>query len=275
MARLIREPLVHFILAAGLMFAVYTVLTAQRSVADRTIRVSTADMERMSALYASEARALPSVEDLQAMVVDHVQQQALIREARRLGLDEGDVVVDRRLAQKMTFMIADMAEIPNPDDVTLLAWLNQYPERFEIPARISFQHIYFADPQDTRILSTLQRLQQGSSADWRAQGDPFILQREYADLPRRELIRLFGADMADSLLSQLHQKGEWFGPVNSAYGGHLINVVGQSDSQLPDLAEIRSTVESDWRNAQARLLNAEAIADIVAKYDVTIESEAP
>lgn len=273
MKNILRDPLVHFILAAGLMFTAYTVLTARYASTEHTIFVSTSEMERMAALYASEAGTLPSADDMQAMVIDHVQQQALVREARRLGLDDGDIVVDRRLAQKMTFMIADMAEVPVPDEATLQAWLERYPERFETPARISFQHVFFADAQDARMLATLQELQDAGGDAWRAQGDPFILQREYADLPRRELIRLFGVDMASTLLSQEHALGTWFGPVRSAYGAHLINIVGQADSQRPTLDAVRSAVEADWRDAQARRLNAEAIADIVAKYDVVIEAD--
>ena len=106
---LLREPLVHFILAALVVFIAWNVVASGRADEARTIRVSGADLERLASIYTAEAGALPSGEDMVAMVNDYVRDEALAREAKRLGLDEGDTIVTRRLAQKMTFMVADLA----------------------------------------------------------------------------------------------------------------------------------------------------------------------
>lgn len=265
MKRLIREPLVHFVLAAGLIFAAYAMLNLGRR-GGETIYVSQADMERMAQLYAVEANAAPSDADLEAMIVDHVRQEALVREAKRLGLDEGDTVVERRLAQKMTFMLADMAEATTPSDDVLKDWYDQHPDRFAQPPLISFQHVYFrAEPDD--ILATLQGAQ---GEAWQSYGDPFILQRAYADLPPREVTRLFGAAFAKSVFDSSDTE-DWFGPVSSAYGAHFVRILAHSDAAQPPFDMIKSDVLADWAEYDRREQNDAAIAAIISKYDVEIE----
>jgi len=266
MPNLLREPLVHFIVAAGLMFLANGIVGSgapEREV----IRVTTLDLERMAAVYAGEADATPAPEDLQAMVLDHVETAALANEARRLGLDEGDVVVQRRLAQKMRFMVDDLATPDAPADATLRAWFEANPERFSIPARYSFEHIYLREPDGGRV--TQMRSDLAAGADWQRLGDAFMLQRAYAELPRREIARLFGAEFAQAIADAPIK--EWSGPASSAFGIHLIRVTESGTAQAPDFEMIRARIEEDWRISERRRLNAEAVADIIAKYDVDIE----
>lgn len=275
MRRFIREPLVHFALAATLIFFGYNALSGNRDAADKTIYVSTADMERMAALYAGEAGTLPSANDIRAMVSDHVQQEALVREARRLRLDNGDVIVERRLAQKMAFIVADMTELSSPSEAVLRDWFEANATKFERPARASFQHVFFANPSDIRIETVLTQLNQGDNIDWRTLGDPFILQREYANLPKREIIRQFGAPFADFVLGAQQTDQAWLGPATSAYGVHFYRVLANTDARRPDFDSVRPAVEQDWRDANLRIENAKAIAEIINKYTVVIEGTEP
>ena len=275
MKRFLREPLLHFVLIAAAVFAGYGLVSGWQSDADRTIYVSTADIERMAALYATEAGTLPSADDIRAMVADHIRQEALVRDARRLGLDIGDVVVERRLAQKMSFMVADLVEPEFPDDAVLKAWYEDRSEKFERPARATFQHVFFADLQDPRIDNGLAELNRDGASDWRAFGDPFILQREYANLPERETVRVFGASFAGAIFTQAPAQDLWFGPVTSAYGAHFYRVTARTDAELPDFESVREAVVRDWTEANRRTSNAEAIAKIVDSYDVVIEGIDP
>jgi peptidyl-prolyl cis-trans isomerase C len=265
MKRLIREPLVHFVLATVLIFGAYAVLNSGQRGGD-TIYVSKADMERMAQLYAVEANASPSDADLEAMIVDHVRQEALVREAKSLGLDQGDTVVERRLAQKMTFMLADMADTAAPAEGMLKDWYAQHPERFVQPPLISFQHVYFRG-QPADILTELQ------SADgnaWQSFGDPFILQRAYADLPPREVTRLFGGAFAATLF-ETADTPNWFGPISSAYGAHFVRILSRSEAAQPPFETVKADVLADWSEYDRRDQNDAAVAAIISKYNVEIE----
>lgn len=279
MNKLLREPLMHFVLAAAVIFAVHDALL-WRGGDDHTIHITTADMERMAALFASEARTLPSEADMRAMVTDHVRQEALAREAKRLGLDQGDTVIDRRLAQKMSFMITDLSEQGAPTEAELKAWYDTHANKFARPAQITFQHVFFSDPSDARIADTFTALNASADTDWRSLGDPFILQREYAGLPKLETTRLLGAEFADTLFAaaattRAQPEPTWAGPLASPYGAHLYRIVRLVPAARPDFETVRTAVETDWRDTTTRTRNAEAVADVIARYNVVIEGTEP
>ena len=117
--KLLRDPLVHFLAAAALVFGAHALWQARSERVHATIIVTEAEIERMAALYTSEAGVLPGEADMAAMLSDHVRDEALAREARRLGLDRNDTIITRRLAQKMGFVVSDLQEDPDPTEQEL------------------------------------------------------------------------------------------------------------------------------------------------------------
>ena len=272
MRYLLREPLVHFIIVAVLVFAGHAAWTTHVAARDGTIAVTQEDMQRMAALYASESGALPSQEDMAAMVSDHIRDEALSREARRLGLDAGDTIIERRLAQKMSFMVSDLADTPEPDGKTLRSWYDTHKDAYTAPPSVTFEHVYLSTDATTRsdpdtLLATLNS---PSPPDWHTLGDPFILQRAYGDLPYRETVRLFGAGFATALF-KLDAGDTWQGPVKSALGLHLVHLIAKDESSLRPFEDVRTQVEADWRDETLRTANETAIADIIKRYKVRIE----
>ncbi|MEM7457984.1 MAG: peptidylprolyl isomerase [Pseudomonadota bacterium] len=270
MQRLIKEPLIHFILIAVATFLVYGWLSHDQDRADRTIVVTEGDLDRMAALFTAEAGTLPSQQDLRAMISDHVEQRALAREAQRLGLAQGDTVVERRLAQKMSFMITDTEAIPDPSESELEYWFNANQALFSEPDRLSFQHVYFSQPDDVRLGQTIQSLAAQPDA-WRSKGDPFMLQRAYNDLPPREIARLFGGAFATAVLQHAQTLDQWSGPIESALGTHLIRIKAVREGGLPALEQIRDRVLTRWREEEGRRQARAAIKAVVSKYQVEIE----
>jgi len=275
MKTLLREPLVHFIAVALIVFSTYSVWTEHLGRRGETITVTEQDMERMASLYAAESGALPSLEDMAAMVTDHVRDKALSREARRLGLDQDDTIIERRLAQKMSFMISDLADTTAPDEATLRAWYKAHPDAYTTAPNITFEHVFLStdrraatiEGDTTTLLATLNA---STPPDWRTLGDPFMLQRAYGNLPFRETVRLFGADFARGLFA-LEPGDEWQGPVASSFGLHLVHLVSKDDGHLRTFEDVRAQVESDYRETAQRAANEKAVANIIKRYKVEIE----
>ena len=268
----IREPLVHFVLLAILIFGAYQVVTSGRQASERKIVITQADMERLAALYAAESGTMPTEQDMRAIVIDQIQQEALAREASRLGMAEDDTVVQRRLAQKMTFMLSDLGTVEPPSDEVLEAWLTENADRFAQPRRFSFDHVYFSAPDDTRIEGLRADLAADPDLNWRGEGDPFMLQRRYADLPDREVVRLFGGQFLEGLSAiPAETDGTWQGPVLSALGTHLVRITNRADARMPSLEEVRAAVLQDWTEAEQRRRTAEEINAIVDQYEIIIE----
>ena len=273
--KLLRDPLTHFVLAATLIFVAYSVWQNRSDKADSTIFVTTGELERLAALYTSEAGALPSETDMAAMVSDLVRDEALSREARRLGLDRDDTIITRRLAQKMSFVVSDLAEDPEPTRDEMLDWHATHTERFTTPATLTFSHIYFSpdvrgDGTETDAADTLAQLNASSATALDNLGDPFMLQRQYGDVPLREVARQFGGEFANEL-SELSVSDEWQGPLPSAFGLHLVKLESSTPASVVPFDDIVDQVRKDWLENSRRIANEQAVRDIIARYTVEIE----
>ena len=273
--KLLRDPLTHFVLAATLIFVAYSVWQNRSDKADSTIFVTTGELERLAALYTSEAGALPSETDMAAMVSDLVRDEALSREARRLGLDRDDTIITRRLAQKMSFVVSDLAEDPEPTRDEMLDWHATHTERFTTPATLTFSHIYFSpdvrgDGTETDAADTLAQLNASSATALDNLGDPFMLQRQYGDVPLREVARQFGGEFANEL-SELSVSDEWQGPLPSAFGLHLVKLESSTPASVIPFDDIVDQVRKDWLENSRRIANEQAVRDIIARYTVEIE----
>jgi len=270
MSKLLREPLVHFILLGALVFAANTFLRGEPR--DEDIYVSVAEIERMAAIMAAEKKRLPDEQEIAGLVASHVREEALYREALRLGLNDGDTIIRRRLAQKMQFMVNDLADPDLPSDAELKAWFQARAEQFAEPETRSFTHVYFSPDSRTSTLegdaaAGLAALQAG--ADWKQTGDPFMLQRQYGGLSESDTAKLFGNTFAAAVFA-LEGEG-WQGPVGSAFGLHLLRIDSRTDGTSPDFTAVRSKVAAAWMEEARRRANEQRILDIIAKYNIEIE----
>jgi hypothetical protein len=66
-----------------------------------------------------------------------------------MGLDRDDLIVRRRVAQKLTFVVQDTSDLAQRTDQDLRLIYEANPNRFQTPARVSFPQIYFrASPEN-------------------------------------------------------------------------------------------------------------------------------
>ena len=80
-----------------------------------------------------------------------IKDKILAREAVALGLDQGDSIVERRLSQKMEFLLSDLAQSPDTTDEELQVFLEENLETFSEPAKISLRHIFF-NPENRKMV---------------------------------------------------------------------------------------------------------------------------
>ena len=123
----------------------------------------------------------PTQRELQGLIDDAVREEILYREALRLGLDQNDPIVRRRLAQKLTFMLEDNADVPvaAPEDVE--KHFATHTDRYRNPRRTTFRHVFLSG--DRRLdpaadaADLLDEVRRSGDATWRNLGDPFMLLR--------------------------------------------------------------------------------------------------
>ncbi|MEP3889518.1 MAG: peptidylprolyl isomerase [Hellea sp.] len=279
MSKLFREPLVHFIILGALLFAGHMVWQRHVTKADYTITVTTAEMERQALIFAGENRRQPTDDDLKALLFSHVEEQALMREAQRLGLGEDDTIIRRRLAQKMRFIIEDVDAPALPDEARLKAWFSENINQFVSPETRSFSHIYFSpethgEAIEKSALGALGKLLlQNPPTDWEMQGDPFMLKRQFKDLRAIEATRLFGPEFTKGIFTApFTGPGEsWQGPVESAFGLHLIRIDNVTPKSTPAFNEVRGEVEAAWQEQAQRIANQNNLKDVIKKYKVDVQ----
>lgn len=267
--KLAREPLVHFILLALLVFAGWSWLGGDR---EETITVSAQQQERLATLWEGEAGRAPRADELDAAIAMQVEEEALYREALRLGLDADDTIIRRRLAQKMRFMLEDMEQIDDPGDGTLEAWFAERADNFAQAGSVSFSHVYVKPDEgeggEARAAQLLSQLQAGE--EWRRLGDPFMLQRSYGRISQDTLGELFGAQFAEAVFG-LQETGTWSGPLGSSYGLHLVRIESREAGEAAEFDSVRPQVLTAWRAEQALQRNRAAVEELVDSYDVVIE----
>lgn len=237
---LLREPLFHFVVAGSLLFAAFSGIEARKH---QVIRIGGAEVGQLASYWKSQTGRNPSKRDLDALVEERVDEEVLAREALRLGLDRDDIIIRRRLAQKMAFIGEDKARVAEPTEADMRAYFEKHRDAYVLPPSYSLRHVYFsrdrrgasADAAATNALKALNRPGANIPA-----GDPFMLPLEMADVRPEDLRKDFGESFADAVAKS--EPGRWTGPVRSPFGVHLIRVEVRSVGRRPQFEEVRPQV---------------------------------
>ena len=192
----------------------------------------------------------------------------MYREGITLNLDRNDAIVQRRVAQKMSF-IADGLVPDAPADVELQSWLVDHADTYRIPPSFSLRQVYI-DPQrhagelESVIASTRTAL--AVASDEALAGDPTMLPRSLENADQREIARTFGSEFADAILGV--DVGKWQGPIRSSFGLHFVDISEHIPARDPSLDEVRSAVERDFLNSRSAEISDAFYQSLLARYTV-------
>ena len=231
--RSFREPLVHFLLIGFALFGAYDWLHwGEWTSVSRQVVLTLDDLRQLNISFESQWHRLPTPDEFSRMVEDKVQEEILYREGLAMGLDKDDAIVRRRMAQKVQFLAEDAAAAHQPTTSELKAWYQKNSDKFAVPSRVSFRHLYFSpDRRGQRAhddaVNALTQIS-GQPEDSRLAAflaDPFMFQDYYADRAPEQLAKEFGPEFAQAV-SHL-KSGSWQGPIESGYGWHLVFVTAR------------------------------------------------
>jgi len=280
MARLkqwLREPLLHFLLIGAALFVVYRALnpSPQADAPSNLIKLTQDDLAQMSVAWLAQGRPAPTPEQMRNLVELRVREEILYREGLALGLDKGDTIIKRRLAQKMEFLAEDVSTLAEPTTEELRTWFEVNAQRFALAPRVSFRHLYFSSDRGGELAraAAAQALQVliGRPSDWlgaAALADPFMFQDYYGDRSFDDMAKLFGPNFARALL-QL-RPGSWQGPIESGYGWHLIWADSLTPSRVPAFEEIEPEVKAEWVAEQRAQAKRRAYEAMRTRYQVVL-----
>jgi hypothetical protein len=252
---MLKEPLLHFLLLAAGLFAVSGSWgRVSESDEQDTIVVSEARILSLAQMFQRTWQRPPTRIELEGLIDDYITEEVLYREALKMGLDQDDTVIRRRLRQKLEFVAEDLADAVEPTDVELQEFLNQHPAKFRLPDRATFTQIYLNPERHGETLREeieellIQVRSSEEPIDPASLGDPFLLPHYFEDTRAGEIANLFGHEFSPRLLAA--EMGKWSGPIESSYGVHLVLLHERTEGRVPDLDEVRDAVQREWHAAR-------------------------
>ncbi len=277
MKSLLREPLIHFLCIGAALFLLFELFDDPAGPQSSRIVITDGQIEFLKASYARSRQRPPTEQELQGLIDSYVREEIFYREALALGLDKDDTIIRKRLNQKLELMSDDIAGITIPSGEQLQEFLETHAESFRTEPQVAFRHVfidvaqrgYQADDEASKLLAVLS--DEKSNSDPVTLGDRLMLPKTYILTPVGEIAKMFGKPFSLELINS--KPGQWTGPVQSGYGLHLILVTEHVEGKLPQLDEIRETVEWEWSAAHRKELKENIYKEIREKY--TIEFEQP
>jgi hypothetical protein len=276
--KLLQEPLLHFLAAGAVLFGVYAWINGGEENGEasraRQVHIGEGEVQWLKQTWAQRWQREPNREELRGLVTELLKEQLLAREARDMKLDEDDMIVRRRLAQKLTFLIEDTLRRAEPNDDDLRRFYEARPERFRSEARVSFTHVYFSPARRRDVVADasnalIELREAGGTERAPSMGDRLLLEPVFHDETEQTLATMFGRDFAAAVLRL--EPGTWSGPVRSGYGLHLVRVSSLQHSIARPFAEVRAQVLEEWRREQESAASTQYFAQLRKKYDVVLD----
>ena len=272
--RLLREPLLQFLALGAMLFALYGLAGKRSAEAPEKIVVSASRVANLGDGFARTWRRLPNEQELQGLIEDYIRDEVFYREGRAAGLDRDDVIIRRRVRQKMEFLADDMS-VPEPSDEQLAAYLASNPERFRAEDQLTFHQVFLSatrrantiDSDSKQIASILARAD--GAVDATVLGDPFLLGEEFRNVSPSKVTSIFGESFAKQI--SVMEKGRWQGPISSGFGQHFVFISEWVSGNLPSLDAVRPVVHREWANARRLEAEQKLYASLRNRYEIVVE----
>ncbi|VAV97729.1 hypothetical protein MNBD_ALPHA04-1960 [hydrothermal vent metagenome] len=268
--QLFKEPLIHFLGGALLIFGFFWATGTNRDPADYAIAVSQGDIARMKAGWAQNFRRPPTQKELDGLIEQQITEEIYYREALRLGLDRNDAVIRRRMFTKMRFLNNQGVANDGPSETELRDWMEENSEKYTLSPSYSFEQIFLGqvgEIDETEIEQMVSQLNKGIKQP-SALARPISLPEKLTEATRPDIARQFGERFTAALDGL--ESGKWTGPVRSGFGRHLVKISAKIVSRPAVLDDVRQTVENDWRAAQTVRQEEKMLESYRSQYEIKV-----
>lgn len=275
---LLKQPLLHFLLIGGLLFALYYVVNPHANTKD-TIVIDDEQVSRMVTVFQKEWNRAPSEAEMKGLMERYIQQEVYYRKALLMNLDHNDEIIRRRLDQKLRFITNDMATLKAPTDEELSTYYKTHGNKYLLPATYSFSHIYFSPDKRGNAMAdaeaVLKELPAGDNAlnELIKKGDPFPFSYHVDALTDKEI----GSQMGDDFVTALQQLpiNKWTGPIASGYGTHLVYINKVKAPSELGLTLVKQEVTRDYQYDLQQQYNTQMLEDFKKDFTIKLDIKDP
>lgn len=266
-ASTLRSPTLHFFAIGLLLFGVHAALHPPPP---QRIVVSSDTEAGLLQDFRRRTGRPPSAVEAAALVDSYIDSEVLLREAQARHLDRGDVIIRRRLLQKMDWVIDALLppEQAAVSDADLAAYLGGHADRYREPARLSLRHVFVAGDGTGAAQARAADLQAAllRGADPARLGDPFVRGAQFVAATPDELAALFGASWVAQVVTL--PIGTWSAPLRSSYGLHIVRLTAHTPAQTPPLDRLRDRLRADLLAERLKDQRKALLQRLRQSYDV-------
>jgi hypothetical protein len=259
----LREPLLHFVVAGGLLFGADHLLISRADDPHTIVVGSEVDSEAIETFEAARGHK-PNAEELEALHRVWLDNEVLYREGLALQVDKGDTAIRERVIFKALSVVDSNVKLPPADDATLRAWFESHRQKYDEPARYDFDEaVLSGDNSEAALRAFVSELNGGTPGDAKAG------LRVFKGRPRENLVQSYGADVAKALTEA--QAGQWQA-LKTQDGWRAMRLNTISKPQAARFESLRGVVLQDWTDATASEQRSAAVHTLARKYKVKYET---
>jgi hypothetical protein len=218
----------------------------------------------------------PTAAQLESLVDGFIREEVFYHEAQKLGLDQDDEIVRRRLVQKYEFLQQDLAIATDPSDADIKAYFEKHADHYRIPQTAAFSQVFFSVDRrgeaSARAAAELAAGKLNAAGVDRApeDGDPFPGPEDFPALSAEEAERVFGLGELTAGLFQL-TPGHWSAPLRSTYGWHIIRMEAYTPSRPADFERVKEQVRRDFLEDARAARNEANYAQLRRNFEIVRE----
>lgn len=256
----LQEPTLHFLLIAGLVFAIYQ-FTADDD--GEVLELSAREIEARILMQELGRGAALSEAEREAVTQAYIEEQILVQEALARNLDN-DARIHDLLAQKMLHVLSGDVIQPSPEE--LADYYAANADRYRVPALVTLDELVFnsRDPLPGELRAQLEAGAEPAELLTKAEGDVTPLR----GASQLDLANIFSPAFAEQVMAA--EIGQWVGPFQSNRGQHWLRPLKRQAANAPALAEIEERLRLDWIATEEQALLDAQVDALRSRYRIVI-----
>lgn len=259
----LREPLLHFIVLGGVLFALDHFLGRQDDDSHTILVGADVDSEARETFKATRGRE-PNAQELEALHRVWLDNEVLYREGLALQVDKGDPAIRERVIFKALTVIDSNVHVPPADDKVLRAWFDGHRDKYDEPARYDFEDAALAgDGSEAAVREFVTALNGGMPGDAKAG------LRVFKNRPHASLAESYGPEFVATLARA--QPNTWQA-VRTRDGWRAIRLDAIAAAKPAVFEALRGVVLHDWIDATAAEQRTAAVRALANKYRIKYEA---
>lgn len=269
--RLWRSPALRFLALGAALFGIESL---SRSNPQPTLTVSRATARALRDELRASLHREPSAAELSARLESWADDERLYREALDRRVWEGDPVLRQRLVERAAWILRHETAAPDPTPDELARTLARHPERYLVPARVSFTQVFVSlaqHPSDApAVMASLsERIARGDDPSSLGDAPPFG--REAIARNDASLASEYGSAFAEALREL--PVGAWSPPIETRFGVHRVRITARTPPATLTIAQAGLRLVADWRDDQRETLDRSVRDRLRARLPLRLEGE--